>query len=65
MNAEKGCFIGCLGMIAGIGVVIVGIIAVIVLGAIAMDLGSDEDDTFGTACSEREKTSKKICMKLK
>ena len=60
MNAEKGCFIGCLGMIAGIGVVIVGIIAVIVLGAIAMDLGSDEDDTFGTAYSEREKTSKKI-----
>ncbi len=60
MDAKKGCLIGCLGMIAGIGVVIVGIIAVIVLGAIAMDLGSDEDDTFGTAYSEREKTSKKI-----
>ena len=59
MDAKKGCLIGCLGMIAGIGVVIVGIIAVIVLGAIAMDLGSDEDDTFGTAYSEREKTSKK------
>ena len=60
MKAEKGCVIGCLGMIAGIGVVIVGIIAVIVLGAIAMDFGSDKDDAFGIARSEREKTSKKI-----
>ena len=60
MNTEKGCFIGCLGMIAVMGVIVVGIMAFIVLGVIALDLGSDGDDTFGTACSEREKTSKKI-----
>jgi len=60
MNTEKGCIIGCLGMIAVMGVIVTGIMAVIVLGAIAMDLGSDGDDTFGTACSERGKTTKKI-----
>ena len=60
MNTEKGCIIGCLGMVAVMGVIVAGIIAVLVLGVIAMDLGSDGDDTFGTARSEREKTSKKI-----
>ena len=60
MNTEKGCIIGCLGMIAGMGVIVVGIMAVIVLCAITMDLGSDGDDTFGTVRSEREKTGKKI-----
>ena len=60
MNKEKGCFIGCLGMIAVMGVIVTGIMAVIVLCAIAMDLGSDGEDTFGAARSEREKTSKKI-----
>ena len=60
MNTKKGCVIGCLGMIAGIGVIVVGIMAVLVLGVIAMGLGSYEDDTFGMIRSEREKTGKKI-----
>ena len=60
MNAKEGCMIGCLGMIAGMGVIVVGIVAVLVLGVIAMDRGADADDTFGTARSEREKSSKKI-----
>ena len=60
MKAEKGCIIGCLGMIAGIGVIIAGIMAVLVLGVMAMDLRSEGDDTFGTIRSEREKTGKKI-----
>ena len=60
MKAEKGCVIGCLGMIAGMGVIVVGLMVCLVVGVIAMGLGSDEDDTFGTACSEREKTGKKI-----
>ena len=60
MDTEKGCMIGCLGMIAGIGVIVAGVVAVLVLGVIAMDRGGDADDTFGTTRSEREKTSKKI-----
>ena len=60
MNVEKGCVFGCLGMIAGIGVIVAGIVAVLVLGVIAMNRGRDADDTFGTTRSEREKTSKKI-----
>ena len=60
MDTEKGCMIGCLGMIAGIGVIVAGFVAVLVLGAIAMDHGGDADDTFGTTRSEREKTGKKI-----
>ena len=60
MDAKKGCMIGCLGMIAGMGVIVVGIMAFIVLGVIAMDRGADGDDTFGTIRSEREKTGKKI-----
>ena len=60
MNVEKGCVFGCLGMIAGIGVIVAGIVAVLILGVIAMDRGGDADDTFGTTRSEREKTGKKI-----
>ena len=60
MDAKKGCMIGCLGMIAGMGVIIVGVVAVLVLGIMAMDLRSEGDDTFGTVRSEREKTGKKI-----
>ena len=60
MDTEKGCMIGCLGMIAGIGVIVAGVVAVLVLGVIAMDRGGDADDTFGTTRSEREKTGKKI-----
>ena len=60
MKAENGCVIGCLGMIAGIGVIVAGIVAVLILGVIAMDRGGDADDTFGTVRSEREKTGKKI-----
>ena len=60
MNTEKGCVIGCLGMIAGMGVIVVGLMVCLVVGVMAMDLGSREDDTFGTDRSEREKTIKKI-----
>ena len=60
MSTDKGCMIGCLGMIAGIGVIVAGIVAVLVLGVIAMNRGRDADDTFGTTRSEREKTGKKI-----
>ena len=60
MNAKKGCMIGCLGMIAGMGVIVSGIMAVLVLGAISMDLSADGDDTFGTARPERDKIGKKI-----
>ena len=60
MDTEKGCVFGCLGMIAGMGVIVAGFVAVLVLGAIAMDRGGDADDTFGTTRSEREKTGKKI-----
>ena len=60
MSTDKGCMIGCLGMIAGIGVIVAGIVAVLILGVIAMDRGGDADDTFGTTRSEREKTLKKI-----
>ena len=60
MDAKKGCMIGCLGMIAGMGVIVTGIIAVLVLGVIVLDCGADADDTFGTTRSEREKTLKKI-----
>ena len=60
MNTEKGCIIGCIGMIAAMGVIVAGIVAVLVLGVIAMDRGANGDDTFGIARSEREKASKKI-----
>ena len=60
MNTKKGCMIGCLGMIAGMGVIVAGIVAVLVFGVIAMNRGGDTDDTFGTARPEREKIGKKI-----
>ena len=60
MKAEKGCVIGCLGMIVGMGVIVVGLMVCVIIGASAMDLRSEGDDTFGTVRSEREKTGKKI-----
>ena len=60
MNAKKGCMIVCLGMIASVGVIVAGIMAVFVLGVISMGLSADVDDTFGTVRSEREKIGKKI-----
>jgi len=58
MNTEKGCFIGCLGMIVVAGVVVCGIVALLWLGQVAMEFGLDNDN--GSACSERDKTRKKI-----
>ena len=60
MNAEKGCFIGCLGGIAIAMVVIVGMVAVLWLGYVAIGLGLGDDDSFGVDRSEREKSPEKI-----
>ena len=58
MNTEKGCLIGCLGLISVIGIAVVGIIALLWLGVV-MELVNCDDDN-GTECSERDKTRKKI-----
>ena len=58
MDAEKGCFFGCLGMIAGAGVIFAGMVALLWLGCIALALG--EDGALGTDRPEREKRPDKI-----
>ena len=58
MNTEKGCFIGCLGMIVIIGVIFIGIVALVWLGSIAAELGLVSDN--GTDKSERDKGCEKI-----
>ena len=58
MDAEKGCFFGCLGMIAGAGVIFAGMVALLWLGCIALSLR--EDGTLGTDRPEREKRPDKI-----
>ena len=60
MNTEKGCLIGCLGVIAGVGVVFVGIVATVMLGCIVLSLGTGENQSFGTDRPEREKAYEKV-----
>ena len=58
MNTEKGCFVGCLGMIVVTAVVFVGIVVLLCLGYVAMDAGLIDDGASG--CSERDKVREKI-----
>lgn len=60
MNTEKGCFIGCIGMIAVAGVIVVGVAAFLWLGIVAMSLGLGEDSSIGSDRPEREKSHEKI-----
>jgi len=56
MNVGKGCLFGCLGMFAALGMVVVGIVALVCIGIVALDL--DDDDTSN--CSERGKPREKV-----
>ena len=60
MNTEKGCLFGCLGAIAGAGVVFAGIVAIVMLGFIALSLGAKEDRAWGTDRPERAKAYEKV-----
>ena len=53
----NGCFIGCLVMIAALGVVFAGIVALLWLGYVALDM--KEDSTFGIDRPERERSHEK------
>ena len=52
MNTDNGCFIGCIGMIAATGVLLVGAVALVWLCLAAAGMGLDEDNG---ECSERDK----------
>lgn len=58
MNTKKGCFIGCLGMIAAIGVAFIGIAALVLLWGMAAEIGLGSDN--GADKSERDKGCEKI-----
>lgn len=57
MNAYKGCFIGCLGMIVATGVMLVGVAALVWLGVAAADMKLDDG---GGKWSERDKPRDKV-----
>ena len=57
MNADKGCFIGCIGMIAATGVLLVGAVALVWLCLAAAGMGLDEGNG---ECSERDKPREKV-----
>ncbi len=59
MDAGKGCCIGCLGAIAAMAVVFVGFVALLWLGAAAVNTGYGEDDG-SSGCSELEKPLRKV-----
>ena len=58
MNTEKSCLVGCLGMIAFMAILIIGIVALLWIGCAAIDLGMAEDIASG--CSERDRGFEKI-----
>ena len=60
MSMEKGCAIGCLGMIAALGAVVLGIVALLWVCYIAMSQGLVDDENLGVNCSERDKSRPKV-----
>ena len=58
MNADKGCFIGCMGMIAATGVLLVGAAALVWLLLAAAGMGLNESQ--GADRSERAKPREKV-----
>ena len=60
MDTEKGCFIGCLGLIVASEVVVVGMVALLWLGYIAVAAGLGEEDNLGGNRSEQERRREKI-----
>ena len=56
MNSGKGCLIGCLGMLAAVGAVVSGIVALLFAGGLALSLGFAEDNDADSNCSERDKS---------
>ena len=60
MNAGKGCLIGCLGMLAAVGLVVTGLVALMMVACIALGTGLVEDEAAGCNCSERDKIQPKV-----
>ena len=58
MNADKGCFIGCMGMIAATGVLLFGAAALVWLLLAAAGMGLNESQ--GADRSERAKPREKV-----
>ena len=57
MNADKGCFIGCMGMIAAMAVLLVGAVALVWLCMSAVGMTNDGD---GGEWPERDKPREKV-----
>ena len=55
---SKGCLVGCLGMLAAMGIVVAGIVAMLWLACNSIDM--KEEATFGVNRPEREKSREKI-----